>query len=105
MIAEHTQPAKAVSKGKSPAPTQKHLEEDSAPQYTVLPIDNPATSTKSGSSKKVCLSVAQCDRVDMVFAGHPRRDRAQKEACGGPDEVTPCLGGPNQLTASCQAGR
>ena len=68
MIAEHTQPAKAVSKHKSPAPTQKHLEEDTAPQDTVLPKHNPATSTKSGSSEKICLSVAQRDRVDLVFA-------------------------------------
>ena len=68
MIAEHTQSAKAVSKHKSPAPTQKNLEEDTALQDTVLPKDNPATSTKSGSSEKICLSVAQRDRVDLVFA-------------------------------------
>ena len=67
MIAEHIQPAKAGSKHKSPAPTQKHLEEDTPPQDTVLPKDNPATSTKSGSSEKICLSVAQRDRVDLIF--------------------------------------
>ena len=73
MIEEHTQPAKAGSKQKLPARTQKHLGEDTAPQDSGSPKDNSATSTKSGSPEKICLSVAQRQQVDKIFAEDIRR--------------------------------
>ena len=70
LIEQHTKPSQAESRPNLPDPSQKQLEErkKSVPQGTVSPKDNSATSAKSGSSEKTCLSVAQRQQVDKIFA-------------------------------------
>lgn len=48
MIAEHTQPAKAGSKHKSPAPTQKHPAHERTANFVAQIPDKPPSTIESG---------------------------------------------------------
>ena len=55
-----------------------------APQDIVCPQPNSATSDKTGSSDKTCLSVSQRNQVDIIFADDIRSGVEPRKKQVGP---------------------